>query len=99
MLLARASISLIVVSLTAVAGDIIQYPVDVGTFIARRDGCDHFRGEPPYDEARAKFIETNIIELCTDTDTQLKALKEKYVNEDSITERLSTYEVKIELTK
>ena len=29
-------------------------PSDVATFVERRDTCDHFRGEEPYDEGRGE---------------------------------------------
>jgi hypothetical protein len=37
-------------------------PEDVTAFVERRDGCDHFRGEYPYDEDRRKFLHKNMIE-------------------------------------
>ncbi|WP_188379384.1 hypothetical protein [Oxalicibacterium faecigallinarum] len=52
-------------------------PTDVQYFIERRDGCDHFRGEYPYDEERGRFIAKNLKDLCTGTDKQLKKVKEE----------------------
>ena len=40
-----------------------ELPADVATFVERRDLCDHFRGEEPYDEQRRKFLNKNIIEI------------------------------------
>ncbi|MES2027180.1 MAG: hypothetical protein V4448_16645 [Pseudomonadota bacterium] len=42
-----------------------KFPADAARFIERRDGCDHFRGEEPYDEERRKFLLDNIATLCT----------------------------------
>ena len=72
------------------------WPADVAAFIEKRDLCDHFRGEEPYDEERRKFLEKNIIELCTGTDKKLSALKEKYRGNSAVIERLSIYEEDIE---
>jgi len=81
------------------ASKIPGLPLDVLSFVNRRDGCDHFRGEPTdFDEAylnqagedglreqreRAEFINQNIAELCTGTDAQLRALKVRYDAADS----------------
>jgi hypothetical protein len=73
-----------------------EWPADVAAFIEQRDLCDHFRGEDPYDEERKKFLEKNIIELCTGTDSKLANLKEKYRGNSTVIERLSLYEEDIE---
>ena len=73
-----------------------KWPADVASFIEQRDLCDHFRGEEPYDEERRKFLEKNIIELCTGTDSELANLKKKYQGNSAVIERLSVYEENIE---
>ncbi len=73
-----------------------KIPIDVAKFIERRDLCDHFRGEEPYDEKRRLFLEKNTIEYCTGTDKELATLKLKYKNNRHIIEKLETYEDKIE---
>jgi hypothetical protein len=35
-------------------------PADVLKFEERRNLCDHFRGEEPYDKERRKFLEENL---------------------------------------
>ena len=70
---------------------------DVAAFIERRDGCDHFRGEEPYDEERRAFLEKNIVELCSGTDQQLAALKIKYSSDPNVIAKLVQYEADIEL--
>ena len=73
-----------------------KWPGDVASFIEQRDLCDHFLGEEPYDEERRKFLEKNIIELCTGTDSKLANLKKKYQGNAAVIERLSVYEEDIE---
>jgi hypothetical protein len=73
-----------------------EWPADIARFIEQRDLCDHFRGEEPYDEERRKFLEKNIIELCSGTDSKLANLKEKYRENSVVIERLSVYEEDIE---
>ena len=81
---------------SAAADQTDEWPADVATFIEQRDLCDHFRGEEPYDEERRKFLEKNIVELCTGTDSKLANLKEKFRGNSAIIERLSLYEEDIE---
>ncbi len=81
----------------SVAADQIEdWPADVAAFIEQRDLCDHFRGEEPYNEERRKFLERNIVELCTGTDSKLANLKEKYRGKAAVIKRLSEYEEDIE---
>jgi len=72
-------------------------PDDVVKFIERRDLCDHFRGEEPYDSERAEFLANAIRRDCTGTDTALAALMAKYQNDSEILAELSTYEPNIEM--
>jgi hypothetical protein len=78
------------------SSDAAVVPEDVRTFVARREGCDHFRGEEAYDEERGRFIRENLEELCTGTDAQLAALKEKYANDKGVIAKLSGFEETIE---
>ncbi|MFH1772575.1 MAG: hypothetical protein ABH872_07145 [Candidatus Omnitrophota bacterium] len=73
-----------------------KIPKDVVEFQERRDLCDHFRGEPPYDEKRRKFLIIKMKETCTGADTELKALKKKYKNDAEVMKILRTYEENIE---
>ena len=84
---------------TAASDQADEWPEDVASFIEQRDLCDHFRGEEPYDEERKKFLEKNIMELCTGTDSKLVDLKEKYRGNSAIIECLSLYEDDIEPNK
>jgi hypothetical protein len=73
-----------------------KWPSDVARFIERRDGCDHFRGEEPYDEERRKFLEQKLNELCPGTDKELARLKAKYRDDRNIMAVLDRYEPEIE---
>ena len=68
----------------------------VEKFKERRDLCDHFRGEDPYDEERRKFLEENLKKYCTGTDKELTSLKAKYKNNKAVMKVLEKYEEKIE---
>lgn len=71
-------------------------PTDVARFIEKRDGCDHFRGEEPYDAERREFLLKNMNKLCKGTDRQLARLKKKYAQQPAIMEKLSDYDEQIE---
>jgi hypothetical protein len=71
-------------------------PSDVAEFRKRRDLCDHFRGEDPYNKERRKFLEENLKKYCVGIDRDLASLKKKYNNSDAVLKALSAYEVKIE---
>ncbi|HEX8570895.1 MAG TPA: hypothetical protein VF699_13380 [Caulobacteraceae bacterium] len=73
-----------------------ELPDDVIAFQKQRDACDHFRGEEPYDAARAKFIETRLDELCTGTDQRLAELRAKYRDRADVAAALSGYEAVVE---
>ena len=73
-----------------------KLPPDVARFVERRDGCDHFRGEDPYDAERRKFLHQQMLELCTGTDKQLAELKKKYRTDKTVTAKLNQYEPQIE---
>ncbi len=91
---------LVVVPCCSFASDPVdELPADVVTFIERRDLCDHFRGEEPYDEERRSFLEKNIIEYCTGTDRRLANLRQKYKQNPVVMDLLSGYEEVIEPTK
>lgn len=89
-----ASVAIVVFALSAQAQD--KWPSDVARFIERRDGCDHFRGEEPYDEERRKFLNQKLIELCPGTDKALARLKDKYRKNKKIMAVLNEYEPQIE---
>jgi hypothetical protein len=84
---------------TAIAGEMPeQLPPDVSNFVEKRDLCDHFRQEDPYDEERRIFLEVNVEKFCTGTDAELAGLKKKYLYNDSIMHILNQYEEMIEVS-
>jgi hypothetical protein len=80
------------------ATGIPDYPFDVEEFVDRREICDHFRGEEPYDDDRAKFLAEQIEKVCTGTDKELQALKQKYNGDDEIMQILNRFEERVEST-
>jgi hypothetical protein len=65
-------------------------------FTARRDLCDHFRGEEAYDTARAREIAAGVKRYCTGTDQELRQLRKKYARNPNVLERLKRYEDSVE---
>ena len=52
--------SLLVIPIYGIATELLfNLPADVAVFIEK---CDHFRGEPAYDEGRRKFLLKNMNE-------------------------------------
>ena len=45
-------------------------PAEVIAFRDRRDACDHFRGEDPYDAKRGAFLAAEMARTCTGTDRE-----------------------------
>lgn len=67
-------------------------PPEVVAFRERRDECDHFRGEDPYDEERAAFLSEALTRTCTGTDAELKALRARYAGDPRVLAALAEYE-------
>ena len=84
------------------AAKIYELPDDVDSFVQLRDGCDYFRSEPwpegddPDSKDRRQFILQNLKETCTGTDRQLRELRNKYRNNQIVSEFLKGYEDHIE---
>ncbi|MDX3900872.1 MAG: hypothetical protein QHC40_10235 [Sphingobium sp.] len=72
------------------------FPAEVTSFMVDRDGCDHFRGEEPYDPERAAYLEENIRELCTGTDVKLALLRQRYAADPDVLAALGNYEDGVE---
>ena len=73
-----------------------RLPDDVAEFVARRQTCDHFRGEEPYSPERRAQIEAAADQYCRGSDRDLAALRSKYRNNAIVLDRLSKYEAEIE---
>ena len=84
------------------AGDSKPLPREVRDFIERREGCDHFRGEPvpePEDDpegTRRKQIESALAKLCTGTDAELARLRGRYRKDAAVTAALADFEYDME---
>ncbi len=71
-------------------------PADVARFIERRERCDHFRGEDPYNSDRAKFLALKMVETCQGTDVELAGLRAKHRNNHKLMARLYPFDDRIE---
>jgi hypothetical protein len=81
---------------SAPAALVAALPQDVLAFRARRDQCDHFRGEEGYDAQRAAFLAAELARTCTGSDAALAALRERYRQDPSALAALKDYEDTIE---
>lgn len=71
-------------------------PRDVADYLARREACDHFRGEEPYDAERAAFLNRKLAETCTGADRDLAALKVRHRTNTAAMVRLNALDPLIE---
>ncbi|WP_058753467.1 hypothetical protein [Sphingomonas sanguinis] len=71
-------------------------PADVVAFKARRDECDHLRGEDADDEARAAQLEKDLNRTCKDTDSALAGLRRRYAANAAVIAALANYESDVE---
>ncbi|MBZ2206464.1 hypothetical protein [Massilia soli] len=78
-----------------------KLPGDVESFVSRREGCDHMRGEvpEPAQKARMREVQREIRRLCTGTDKQLNKLKKKYADEPRVMATLNEFEPDMENSK
>lgn len=67
-------------------------PADVQAFIERREGCEHWAGEPDYDAERRKQIADAVDELCPGIDKQLAALRKRYARDPQVIAALADLE-------
>jgi hypothetical protein len=74
-----------------------QYNQDVIAFIEKRDACDHFRGEEPYDAERGEILNKAVAQSCAGTDEMLKSLRYSYKDNTDILAKLKKYEDNIEV--
>jgi hypothetical protein len=79
-----------------------DYPHEVRTFIERRAGCDHFRGEPwpegddAWARERRKTLTDAMRKQCTGTDAELVRLRTQYRDDQAIAAALREFEDDIE---
>ena len=72
----------------APGGQPSNVPSDVRAFVARREECEHFLGEEPYDAARARELERKVKSLCTGSDAKLARLKRRYAGRAAVMDLL-----------
>ena len=78
-----------------------QLPQEAEAFVAERDACDHFRGEPtegssPEQVERRVFVQESLEIYCSGTDRRLAALKKRYSGSAAVMSALGKYEPVIE---
>lgn len=83
------------------AGPAVEVPQEVKSFVAERDACEHFLGEPtegnsPEQKARRAFVAQSFDIYCAGTDRRLAALKARYADNPAAMSALSAYESSIE---
>lgn len=71
---------------------VASLPAEVLAFRERRDECDHFRGEDPYDAERGAFLSAALERTCTGTDAELKTLRTRYAADAIVLAALADYE-------
>jgi hypothetical protein len=93
--------------LVALASSPLPVPEDVGpvadvdTFIAEREVCEHFIGEPtegssPEQVERRNFVRDSIEIHCAGTDRRLAALRRRFADYPAVIARLAPFETSIE---
>ncbi|MET3135816.1 hypothetical protein AAKU61_000154 [Undibacterium sp. GrIS 1.2] len=73
-----------------------EFPKDVTVFLAERESCDHWRGEPGYDNERQADIDWYICQSCSGTDEKLAGLMKKYRRNKLVMGKLGELEAQVE---
>lgn len=82
--------------------EVCSLPADVRAFVADRELCDHFRGEPwpegdsDADRERRRHLVDGARRECAGSDRRLAALKSRYAGNPSVMLLLSRYDERIE---
>lgn len=71
-------------------------PREVVAFRRKRDLCDHFRGEHPYDAERAAFLLAAMNRNCRGTDRALRRLRARHAKRPEVLKALAGYDDGIE---
>lgn len=72
-----------------------RLPEDVLAFVAKRDACDHLRGELSEHPSENEISRVN--RHCKGTDRALDALSKKYGGDPDVLKVLGSYETSIEV--
>lgn len=77
------------------------FPKDVEKFIAKREICEHFRGEipAPGDKQRVKKWNEEVGKRCKGTDRSLAQLARKYAADPRVINQLGKFEPNIEAAR
>jgi len=98
----KTLVTLILFGITSVAvAESKGLPQEVTSYIAERNICDHFRGEPIEGNSteqieRRGFVVDSLDIYCSGTDKRLAALKRRYKNNRAAMDKLSQFEEGIE---
>jgi hypothetical protein len=84
------------VLLAAAPGLAADLPPEVAAFVARRDRCDHFRGEESDDPARSRRIQRELAANCRGTDLELARLKRLHAGRPDLRAMLDRYDAHVE---
>jgi hypothetical protein len=85
----RLVIALAAVVLCALPMAARDLPHDVQAYADRREGCNHWSGEEPYDNARRIQIEKSLSDLrCTALDRDERILKRHYRNNPTMLRKI-----------
>ncbi len=66
-------------------------PADVQRFIIRWQDCQHRLGEPAWDEARRRQIESSVAAVCPGIDLYARDLRRLHARNVEVIERLRNY--------
>ncbi|WP_156414281.1 hypothetical protein [Bordetella sp. N] len=67
-----------------------KLPDDVQAFLHQQEECEHWAGEEPYDDARAKEIAKAMADLhCDDARKQEQELRRRYPNDQAVVDALN----------
>ncbi len=94
-LLARLMTALLTAASVAASAQ-TPLPKEVQQYVDRRESCDHWRGEPPFDAQRQNEINRNVCAACVGSDARLAALKRKYRSDPAVMAALAEFEERIE---
>lgn len=67
-------------------------PADVQHFIVQWQDCAHWLGEPAYDAARQRDIESAVAEVCPGVDARGAELRRRYATNAGVLARIARYE-------
>lgn len=69
-----------------------ELPADAAAFVRRREECEHFLGEEPYDRERREYLAGAVRDTCGGGNRELRTLRQKYRSDAAILQALSGYE-------